>query len=230
MRLIRIIALLTLLTTSPSGICEEWQSLPDIQRAVEDFVKEKAAALPGTRDITVSRIDQRLKLARCEQLQPYLPAGNRLWGNSSIGVRCLAPSPWALYVPVHIRVSDRVLVAARPIGSGQSVQAEDVQLQTRDITRFAGSALTSLEQTRGKSVMVPVASGTVLRSEMLRAAKVIRQGQSVQVVAQGNGFRITSEGTAMGNATAGQVVSVKTQSGEVVKGIATEDGRVEVRY
>ncbi len=221
---------LSLLFCSATCAAAEWQSLPAIQAAVETFVQEKIATQPGERSVTVSRIDARLKLAKCDQLEPFLPAGNRLWGNSSIGVRCLSPGTWSLYVPVSIKVSNHVLVTVRPIAGGQPIQAEDVQLQQRDITAFAGSALTSLDQAVDKYVAAPVASGTILRLEMLRAANVIQQGQVVKLVAQGAGFRVTSEGQAMGNAKAGQVVAVKTRSGQIIKGIAKSEGIVEVYF
>lgn len=230
MRFQKILCLLAAMAFSPGALCGEWQSLPAIQDAVEAFVKEKTANQPGERTITASRIDSRLKLAKCMQLQPYLPAGGRLWGNSSIGVRCLAPSTWSLYVPVLIKVSNHVLVAVRPISSGQPVQADDVELQLRDVTQFAGSALTSLDQVAGRNVVAPIPNGTVLRAEMLRAANIVRQGQSVKLVAQGNGFTITSEGQAMGNATVGQVVAVKTRSGQLIKGVARSEGVVEVNF
>jgi flagella basal body P-ring formation protein FlgA len=213
-----------------SAAAQELQSLPAVQKAVENFVKEKTAGQPGEYSITASRIDSRLKLGKCAQLQPYLPTGSRLWGNSSIGVRCLGPESWSLYVPVQIKVSKQVLVAVRPISSGQQVQAEDVELQVRDITRFAGSALTSLDQVAERTVVAPISNGTILRAELLRAANVIKQGQPVQLTARGNGFTVTSEGQAMGNATAGQVVTVKTRSGQLVKGIARSEGVVEVNF
>lgn len=221
---------LSLLFCSATCAAAEWQSLPAIQAAVEAFVQEKIATQPGERTVNVSRIDARLKLAKCSQLEPYLPAGNRLWGNSSIGVRCLAPTTWSLFVPVSIKVSGQVLVTIRPIPAGQPIQAEDVQLQQRDITAFAGSALTSLDQAVNRNVAAPLASGTVLRSEMLRAANVILQGQMVRLVAQGTGFRVTSEGQAMGNAKAGQIVSIKTRSGQIIKGIAKSEGIAEVNF
>lgn len=223
-------AALLMLCWSALAAAAEWQSLPAIQSAVEAFVREKSAQEPGERTVTASRPDPRLKLSKCSQLEPYLPTGNRLWGNSSIGVRCLAPSTWSLYVPVHIKVSNQVLVTTRPIASGKQVEPEDVQLQMRDITPFAGSALTALDQVTGKNVAAPVAAGTILRAEMLRTAQVIRQGQQVKLVAQGSGFKVTSEGQAMGNATPGQVVAVKTRSGQIIKGIAKGEGIVEVYF
>lgn len=209
---------------------QDAQSLPAIQHAVEAFVQEKTAALQGEYSVTATRVDPRLKLRKCDRLQPYLPSGSKLWGNSSIGVRCTGPETWSLYVPVQIKVANQVLVAVRPITSGQQVQAEDVELQMRDITKFAGSALTSLDQVAGRHVVAPVPNGTILRAEMLRAANIIRQGQTVQVSAKGNGFTVSSDGQAMGNAALGQVVTVKTRSGQLVKGIARSEGVVEVMF
>jgi len=148
-------------------------------------------------------------------------------GNSSIGVRCLAPTTWSLYVPVSIKVSGQVLVTIRPIPAGQPIQAEDVQLQQRDITAFAGSALTSLDQAVDKNVAAPLASGTVLRSEMLRAANVILQGQMVRLVRRvlGSGSRPKpGHGQCQGR----QIVSIKTRSGQIIKGIAKSEGIAEV--
>lgn len=228
-RLIFLFMVVSLVSAAPAR-SDEWQSLSAIQQSVSAFVQQKLAAESGERTVTVSRIDPRLKLSPCTKMEAYLPGGNRLWGNSSIGVRCLAPGNWNLYVPVTIRVSDHVLVAARPIASKQEISVEDVKLQFMDITQFAGSVLTNKDQVAGMQAVAPLAAGSIIRSEQLRAAKVIRQGQTVQVVAHGNGFQITSEGMAMGNAVAGQMVAVKTTSGEIVKGIATSEGTVEVRF
>ena len=219
-----------LLTYSVACSASELQSLPAIQAAVEAFVQDTLTAQPGEHAVTVSRVDPRLKLEKCEHLEPYFPSGARLWGNSNVGVRCLAPATWSLYVPVNIKVSNNVLVTVRPIAAGQPIQADDVQLQQRDITTMAGSALTALDQALNKNVAAPVASGTILRLEMLRASNVILQGQTVKLIAQGAGFRVSSEGQAMGNAKAGQVVGVKTRSGQIIKGVAKSEGVVEVYF
>ncbi len=209
---------------------EPWQSPDEIRAAVEAHVKRELTGQPGERTVSVSRLDERLRLPRCTQMETHLPAGNRLWGNTSVNVRCKAPSPWAIHVPVQVRVSDDVLVTLRPLAAGQPVRAEDVSPQRRDITLFAGSALTSTDQLVGRTLAAPVAAGQPLRAEMLRAARIIRVGQTVQLVASGHGFRITSEATAMGHASLGEMVTVRTRSGQTVKGKAVAEGVVEVAY
>ena len=45
---------------------------------------------PGHRvDVRVGQLDPRLQLQSCARIEPYLPPGTRLWGRTSIGVRCL---------------------------------------------------------------------------------------------------------------------------------------------
>jgi len=219
-----------LLLCPPTSQATEWQSLPAIQGAVENFVRQKAAGMRGERSITVSRIDNRIKLERCDKLEAYLPGGNRLTGNISIGVRCQGPANWSLFVPVQIKVVDEVLVAALSVPAGQALQAADLKLERRDVTAIPGNVLNAPEQAIGRNTSAPLAAGTVIRMEQLRAPNIILQGQQVKLVAQGSSFKVTSEGLAMGNATLGQVVAVKTRSGQVIKGIARSQGVVEVYF
>lgn len=50
----------------------------------------------------------------------------------------------------------------------------------------------------------------------------------VQVQVQGLGFSINSEGKAMGNAAVGQSVRVRMASGQIVSGVAGEDGVIYI--
>lgn len=213
-----------------TALAAELQPLPSIEAVAGNFVREKVAGQPGEYAISVTRVDPRLKLAKCDRMEAFASPGSKLWGRVSIGVRCDAPTTWSLYIPVHIKVTADVLVAAHPIGSNKAIQADDVQLQKKDVTSNAGSVLTSLDQAIGKYTVSNIQTGTIVRSEMLRAPLAILQGQQVKLVAQGAGFKITSEGYAMGSAAAGQVVSVKTRSGQIIKGIARGEGVVEVYF
>jgi flagella basal body P-ring formation protein FlgA len=82
----------------------------------------------------------------------------------------------------------------------------------------------------GKTVIIGASTGQAFRHDMLRAPQVIQQGQTVKLMAKGNGFQVTSEGKALANATLGQMVSVRTQSGQVISGIAKQNGVVEVNF
>lgn len=52
----------------------------------------------------------------------------------------------------------------------------------------------------------------------------------MRVVSKGKGFQVATEGKALNNAAAGQVVQVRTASGQTLSGIARADGTVEISH
>src|SRR5450830_1910176 len=44
--------------------------------------------LPLRMEVSVGELDRRLRLAPCQDIQPYIPPGTRLWGKTRIGLRC----------------------------------------------------------------------------------------------------------------------------------------------
>ncbi|MBU1690091.1 MAG: flagellar basal body P-ring formation protein FlgA [Gammaproteobacteria bacterium] len=201
-----------------------------IRKTVDHFVRQNTAELPGEVTSTVGAIDPRLQLPSCDTPEAFLPSGSRLWGNSTVGVRCQSATPWTIYVPVSVRIMAQTAVATRPLSAGQTVSPADVAMQSNDLSQLPPGVITDPELAIGKTVIYSAPTGQPFRHDMLRAPKVIQQGQTVKLVAKGNGFQVTSEGKALANATLGQVVSVRTQSGEVISGIAKQNGVVEVNF
>ncbi|BAN35527.1 flagellar basal body P-ring biosynthesis protein FlgA [Sulfuricella denitrificans skB26] len=201
-----------------------------IRKTVDHFVRQNTAELPGEVTSTVGAIDPRLQLPSCDTPEAFLPSGSRLWGNSTVGVRCQSATPWTIYVPVSVRIMAQTAVATRPLSAGQTVSPADVAMQGNDLSQLPPGVITDPELAIGKTVIYSASTGQPFRHDMLRAPKVIQQGQTVKLMAKGNGFQVTSEGKALANATLGQVVSVRTQSGEVISGIAKQNGVVEVNF
>lgn len=205
------------------------QDIALIRQAAEAYAKQQTAQLPGQVTITLGAIEA-VQFPACAKLQAFLPLGAKLWGNSTVGVRCAAGAEWSLYVPVTVRVQGTVVVAARPLASGKLLAIEDVAQQNAELTQLSGSVVSDANEAVGKTLSVGVSAGHVLRQDMLRAPLVVRQGQAVKLVAQGQGFKVSSEGRALANAAAGQMVQVKAQNGQTVTGVARVDGSVEVQY
>ncbi len=200
-----------------------------ILKVVENYVRGETAGFPGQVSISLGAVDPRLSLPACQALEPFVPAGGRLWGQASVGVRCNGQTPWTLYVPVSIKVIANVVHAARPLAQGQPVAAADIALQKADLAQLPAGILTDPAQAVGKTLVSSIASGQPLRQDMLRSPIVVLQGQTVKLLAKGRGFSVSSEGKAMAAAAEGQVVQVRIQSGRIISGIARPDAVVEVR-
>jgi flagella basal body P-ring formation protein FlgA len=205
------------------------QDPADIRAAVEAFVRAQTASLPGRVEVGVGAVDPRLKLTRCESLEAFLPAGVRLWGNATVGVRCASPKKWSLFVSVQVQVWGDVVVSARALARGQTLTTADLASQKLDLAQLPQSVFTDPNPLLGKVVTTSVAGGIPLRRDMLRAAPVVLQGQTVRVVFTGEGLSVSSEGRALGNAGVGEAVQVRMASGKLIKGIVQAPGTVEVR-
>ncbi len=205
------------------------QGMAEIRQAADAYARQQTAHMTGQVSVTVGAIEA-MQLAACAKLQAFMPLGAKLWGNSNIGVRCAQGADWTVYVPVTVRVQAPVVVAARPLPSGRQLVAEDLSLQMAELTQLPAGVISNQEDALGKVLSYGVVAGNPLRQDMLRAPILVRQGQSVRLVAQGAGFKVSSEGKALNNAAIGQQVQVKAQNGQTVSGIVKPDGTVEVRY
>lgn len=205
------------------------QDLEALRKAVFEFARGQAAKLPGEVEIEVGPLDERLQLSACQSLQTYLPAGTRLWGRSNVGVRCQKPESWSIIVPVTVKVMAEALFTARPLARGEPLADQDVTAQRVDLSQLPAGVLTERSQAVGRIPNISVAAGLPLRAEMLRGAYVVTQGQNVRIIFAGDGFRVSSEGRALGNAALGETVQVRAASGKVVRGQASATGVVEVK-
>ncbi len=225
-----LLPLLALLLLPFSARSDESLETPaSLKKTVESFLSAQLAGQPGA-DFALGGIDPRLRLPRCAKAQAFVPAGSKLWGNTTVGVRCDAPAAWSIYVPVTVKVTAGTVVSVRPLSQGQVLSAADVALRSQDLTQLPPGTLTDPAEAVGKTLVSPLPAGYPLRADMLKAPMAVFQGQNVRLTAKGPGFTVSSEGKAMGNAADGQPVQVRTPSGQVVKGIARSGGVVEIPF
>ena len=201
-----------------------------IKSAIEDFLRVQTSGLPGKATYSAGAIDPRLALAACGAMEVFSPPGSRLWGTTSVGVRCGAPTPWTIYVSVTVRVTGSYIASAKALGGGQALSQSDLTLAHGDLTQMPAGVVTDVGQAVGKTLVAPVAAGQPIRADLLRTPNAILQGQNVKVVSEGAGFRVAADGKAVTNAAVGQVAQVRMNSGQTISGIARPDGTIEVKF
>ena len=229
-------ALVALLVIAGAASAQTAQTAPArqdhgvLRQTVSQFLTVQAGGLPGQITVTVGAIDPRLNLAACAAPEAFLPNGARAWGKTSVGVRCVAPSPWTVYIPAMVQVQGEYLAAAVPLAQGQTIGPNDVARVSGDLTALPPGIVTEPAQAVGHTLARSVAVGAPLRQDALRSQQAVAQGQVVRLVSSGPGFKVTADGRALANGSDGQVVQVKTQNGQVVSGVARPGGTVEVTF
>lgn len=221
------IGMLAMVALSHPRAAQPRQAVPEIKAAVQEYLQAQTGSMPGQIEHSVGAIDARLALPVCATLTVFTPPGARLWGRSSVGVRCANPA-WMIYVPVTVQVTGSYLVAARPLPSGQTLTDNDFNAATGDLTQLPAGIVQDPAQALGRTLIGGLAAGQAVRTDMLRAPAVIQQGQNVRLVAKGRGFEVTAEGKALTQGLLGQVVQVRSPSGQTVSGIARTGGIVEI--
>ncbi|MBI1905600.1 MAG: flagellar basal body P-ring formation protein FlgA [Rhodocyclales bacterium] len=201
-----------------------------VTETARQLLDRESAGLPGQVVVTVEAMQGANHLPECAQLEPFLPAGTRAWGQINVGVRCLAPVAWTVFLPARVAVMNDYLITARPIRAGQIVAPGDLAPEHGDLTTLPANILTDPTQAIGHHSRYAIAAGKPLRATMLRIPPAVQQGQTVKVVSVGTGFSVTNEGRALNRAGAGESVKVRLKNGQVVTGTAQPGGIVEVRY
>ncbi|KVN88060.1 flagellar basal body P-ring formation chaperone FlgA [Burkholderia ubonensis] len=204
------------------------QQDPDtIRRTALAFLQQQIAGLPGKPAASVAPSFPR-GLAACTTLEPFLPTGARLWGRTTVGVRCAGERPWTVYLQAKVTVQATYYAAARQIAPGEVLTAADLVARDGDLTLLPLAVITDPSQAVGSTALARVAAGLPLRQDMLKSAASVSAGQTVRVVAAGPGFTISTEGSALANAAPGQSVRVRMAAGQIVTAIVKDAGTVEI--
>ncbi|WP_454711730.1 flagellar basal body P-ring formation chaperone FlgA [Cupriavidus nantongensis] len=186
--------------------------------AVERFLQQQTAGLPGKVSVQVAPPSGG-RAPECIAPDPFLPAGTSPWGRVSVGVRCGGERPWVRYMQARVSVLTDYYVAARALGAGEPVSQADIEIRQGDLGALPRAVITDPAQLAGAVTANRIAAGSPLRTDLLRKAIAVRQGQTVTVAVEGEAFQITSEGKVLADAATGNTVQVRLRSGQVVNGL-----------
>ena len=227
-----VFTLLCLFCCSPSWALSEsaFEAPDNLRQIAKEFLVSQSTGHPGQVKIAIGKIDNRLKLPACANIQAFLLPGNKPWGKISLGMRCSAPKAWSIYVTAHIQVTADYFVTATPLLQGQIIGPNDILKISGDLTTLPIGVITNPAQAIGKSLLMSLASGSALRMDALKTTPVIQQGQTIKVVSAGQGFQVTTDALALSNANEGQVARAKTSAGQLVSGIARTGGIIGISF
>ncbi len=138
---------------------------------------------------------------------------------------CGAPA-WTLYVSVTIDAHMAVVVAARPITAGQTLESGDLALQDEPISLYAGrTVFYHPEDAVGGMAVMSLPVGTILTGSSVLQPIVVQAGQSITVTAQSGGVDISITGTAEQSGRVGDTIIVTNpSSGRRFPAVVTRDG------
>ena len=186
--------------------------------------------MPLRMEVQMGQLDSRLRLAACSRVEPYLPAGSRLWGRTRLGLRCVEGAvPWNVFLPITVRAYGPAWVAQGNLPAGKTLSAEDAVSAEVDWAEDIAPVFANAQDFIGQVTIRPLTSGQALRQNMVRPPALFTAGAPVQVMVNGGGFSVSASGKAMAAAGAGQQVRVRMDNGRLVTGTVNANGVVFVQ-
>ena len=198
----------------------------DTQRWIEAAVASSEAPggiAPLRMEVVVGALDSRLRLAPCARVEPYLPPGTRLWGRSRIGLRCLeGQTRWNVFLPVTVKAMGRAWVLHSNINAGAILSSTDAAEAEVDWAEDLSPVVLDPKQWVGSVATRSLGAGQTIRQSALRAATAFSAGSQVRVIAQGNGFAVSTDAQALNAGVVGQNVRLRMDSGRIVSGLVLD--------
>lgn len=217
---------------APAALAEPSGLAADLEQQVRTLALDGAqtgSVAVSRIEVVVGHLDPRLRLSPCQQVEPYLPNGTRLWGKTRIGLRCIdGARPWNVYLPITVKVWGRALVATAGAAAGSVLGAGDLVEADVDLAEEFTAAVVDPGEAIGRALTQSLKPGQSLRQAHLKPRQWFAAGEIIKVVAVGAGFSMEAEGQALTNGIEGQTARVRTESGRVLTGQPVSERRMEL--
>lgn len=199
---------------------------------LDPHIDRDAQELGRRVEIDISSIDPRLNLSVCEQ--PLIASMNqtqRPFGRINVKVDCQGAAPWTKYVPVSIKVYEKVLVTTRPIARGEILTSADLAMVDADVSLLRYSYLQSPQFAVGMETKRSLATNTTIVQEALVAPTLVKRGDAVVLSAKAGTVEIRQQGVALQSGELGKRINVRnTNSDQIVQAVVTGLGEARVGF
>ena len=199
---------------------------PDVDVAIKRFVARNP--MVAGMQTEVEYIDQNPTIQACpEKIEVGSQPGIRLWGRTSVQLRCRKLA-WTYNLAIRVRVIGDYVVAGRYLQGNVKVAQGDLRVVQGDLTDLTDDVLRSVKDGYNRILVRPVQAGMPIGLNDLREPAVIAIGDPVRILISGKDFEVTGEGVAQTSGMVGDTVKVKLYDGQTISGKILRAGVVVV--
>ena len=201
---------------------------PDIEASIKKFI-QKSPSVNGLRvEIDFYAPNQAFPACLGGVIEVASPPGvTRLWGRTTIQVRC-AKAAWMINVPVNIHAYGDYVIAGRYLPMGQKIDIGDIRVIEGDLSTLPDDVLRSPKAGYERILVRPVQMGSPIGLNDLKESSVIKVGDPVRIQLMGKDFQVSGEGTAQTAGLVGDMVRVRLLDGQILQGKVLRPGVVGI--
>jgi flagella basal body P-ring formation protein FlgA len=200
---------------------------PDVDASIKRYI-QKSPSVNGLRvEFELTEPNQVIPACLGGSIEILTPVGVRLWGRSTLQLRC-AKASWMVNVPLNIHAYGDYVVASRYLPFGQKIESGDIRLIEGDLSVLPDDVLRTPRAAYDKVLGRPLQMGSPIGLNDLKESSVIKVGDPVLIQLVGNGFQVSGEGTAQTTGMVGDMVRVRLVDGQVLQGRVLRPGVIGV--
>ena len=201
-----------------------------LEQVIRNFLEPQLAGMKTTRtEISVGRVDPRLKLAKCQQpIRVDFLGKKNLFGKVNIRLDCSQPR-WGIFIPADIRVFENVVVSQVSVPRNSVLSASRLALREVETSALNYTFFRDIAQVAGTTTTRPIQANHIVYTNMVKASAAIRKGDSVVIRAVAGGLVVRMKGLALQEGAIGKQIRVRNvQSRRIIRAIVIGPGQVEV--
>jgi len=209
-----------------------YENHTEISQAAEEFILSSSKRLAGNVSVSLHPIDHRLNLKKCSSpLEIKTTGGTIKAGRNTLKISCSSPSTWRIFITSTVQVTKKILVIKHFVNKGQLLTKEDISFRKVNVSKLHNRYLENEANIIGKEVTRNLQAGSILTANNLTNPILIKRGDTVNIIAQREGFKITMKGQAMANGSIGERIKVKNLSTKkIINGSVTSKHSVKVLF
>ncbi|QYJ74114.1 flagellar basal body P-ring formation chaperone FlgA [Shewanella sp. FJAT-52076] len=232
---VKLAQVLVILTMLPKVSIAEEPHIPSISAiasAAEAVVIEKIDAPANAKiNVQAQSLESRGNLPRCEgPVSARLATDRPISRNNTVRISCVSPDldyPWQMYLSVRAEVLFPVVVAKRPLGNGDLLDAESIEVRYVDKTLLRGQQFSHLQPLYGSRVKRRIPQDAPIFADNLC---FVCKGDAVAIYAKSASFEIKTQGEALADGNEGDRVRIRNiNSNRVLEATVIGVGEVEVK-
>ncbi len=180
-------------------------------------------------DISVGNLDNRLRLASCEQPVVFINQDQSgLGGNISVKAQCDSGKIWSVHVPAQVTIYRQIPIALRDIARGEVISQAHINTSVINVSSIRQAFLSDTQAIVGKEAKRNISRGEPFKTALLDAPTAVKRGEIVMLESMAGSIKVSSTGTAMADGRVGQKIRVRNNSSErIISGVVISQGLVQ---
>lgn len=221
------IPLFLLSTPSHASAYEETDHLKEVVKAYVNANTSLAA--DETMDIQFDKIASLVLPACSNDIISSLPNDNNRQEITSVELTCNGTQAWHVFIPVHVAIYTKVIVAKETIAPQTFITPENVELATYEKSRLYNGYYKNVDELQGQIANQVIQSGTAISKKNIQSPIIIHRNQVVEVTAIKNLVAVTMKGIAKSDGAMSSTIKIlNTSSQKTFDAVVVGPNKAEV--